>query len=230
MHRYLRLLLILLGTGSLFLVTSSYAGGIIIGRTRVIYQSSEKEAELEITNNSRERPYLIQSWIDTGDVKTRGPFIITPPLFRLNAQQENALRIELVDEEAVSKDRESMFYVNIRSIPSTSSEAGNRLKLVVKTRIKLFYRPDSLKGRAEDAFKALQFKHKEAGLVISNPSSFYVVFGALSVSGHTLKEPEFIPPHGDVTVSLPEGNPADSVKWSAINDYGGDTVLLQRQL
>lgn len=230
MRQYLRLLFIILSVGFLFSISSSYAGGIVVGRTRVIYEASEKEAELEITNNSRERPYLIQSWVDAGDGKTRGPFIITPPLFRLNAQQENALRIALVDEKGIGKDRESLFHLNIRSIPSTSGERGNRLKLVVKTRIKLFYRPESLEGRAEDAYKALQFQRKEGVLIIKNPSSYYVVFGALSVGNHTLKEPELVPPKGEVLVPLSEGRPGDSVKWRAINDYGGDTALLQRQL
>ena len=230
MRQYIHLVFIIMGVSTLFFVSPGYAGGIVIGRTRVVYQASEKEAALEVTNNSKDRPYLIQSWIDTGDVKTRGPFVITPPLFRLNAQQENTLRIQLVDDRGVSKDRESMFYLNIRSIPSMSSTPGNRLKLVVKTRIKLFYRPDSLNGRPEDAYKNLQFQHKEGRLVITNPTPYYVVFGALSVGGHTFQQPEFVPPKGEAYVALPEDNPVDSVKWSAINDYGGDAKLLERTL
>lgn len=65
--------------------TFSHAAGIQIGRTRVIYDANKKEVALSLTNTEKELPWLIQSWIDTGDGKTRGPFIVTPPLFQARA-------------------------------------------------------------------------------------------------------------------------------------------------
>jgi P pilus assembly chaperone PapD len=75
-------------------ITSSFchAAGIQIGRTRIIYDAAKKEVALPLTNSEKELPWLIQTWTDTGDGKTRGPFIVTPP-FRLDPQKEQSLRI-----------------------------------------------------------------------------------------------------------------------------------------
>ncbi|WP_459625893.1 fimbrial biogenesis chaperone, partial [Enterobacter hormaechei] len=59
------------------------AGGIVIQRTRVIYDASRKGSALPVANKGAETPFLLQSWVDIIDGKSRVPFIITPPLFRL---------------------------------------------------------------------------------------------------------------------------------------------------
>ncbi|MEG2434427.1 MAG: fimbria/pilus periplasmic chaperone, partial [Acinetobacter sp.] len=122
--------------------TFSHAAGIQIGRTRVIYDASKKEVALSLKNTETELPWLIQSWIDTGDGKTRGPFIVTPPLFRLDPQKEQNLRITW-SGQALPTDRESLFYMNVRTIPAMekSDDQKNVLRLIYKTRLKLFWRP-----------------------------------------------------------------------------------------
>jgi fimbrial chaperone protein len=95
----------------------SHAAGVQIGRTRIIYDASKKEVALPLINKEKDLPWLIQSWIDTGDGKTRGPFIITPPLFRLDPQKEQNLRITW-SGKTLPTDRESLFYMNIRTIPA----------------------------------------------------------------------------------------------------------------
>ena len=59
----------------------SHAAGIQIGRTRIIYEAGKKEIALPLVNKDRSLPWLVQSWTDTGDGKTRGPFIVTPLYF-----------------------------------------------------------------------------------------------------------------------------------------------------
>ncbi|HAY3963077.1 fimbria/pilus periplasmic chaperone, partial [Escherichia coli] len=66
-----------------FCIGQALAGGIVLQRTRVIYDASRKEAALPVANKGAETPYLLQSWVDNIDGTSRAPFIITPPLFRL---------------------------------------------------------------------------------------------------------------------------------------------------
>lgn len=68
--------------------------------------------------------------------------MVTPPLFRLGAGQENNLRI-LRTGGNLPEDRESLYWMNIKSIPSTTEKQDNvnTLQIAVKTRIKLIYRP-----------------------------------------------------------------------------------------
>jgi fimbrial chaperone protein len=207
----------------------SYGGGILVGRTRVIYDANKKEASLPLSNKSENKPFLIQSWIDNGDGKTRGPFVVTPPLFRLNANDENNLRISYTGGE-LPQDKESIFYINVRAIPSTPKNDINELRLVIKTRIKLFYRPEKLQGKPYGAYKLLTFARSGGQLLITNPSPYYVVFSYLTVGNTVLKDTDMIAPGGQLNVTLPANNTGNTVEWSAINDYGGDTTPEKRTL
>lgn len=200
----------------------SYGGGILVGRTRIIYDANKREASLPLSNRSENKPFLIQSWIDNGDGKTRGPFVVTPPLFRLNANDDNNLRISYTGAQ-LPQDKESVFYINVRAIPSTPKNETNELRLVIKTRIKLFYRPEGLQGKAYDAYKLLTFSRANGQLKITNPSSYYVVFSYLTVGNTELKDTDMIAPGGQINVNLPANNTGNNIEWSAINDYGGDT-------
>lgn len=184
---------------------------------------------MPLSNKSENKPFLIQSWIDNGDGKTRGPFVVTPPLFRLNANDENNLRISYTGGE-LPQDKESIFYINVRAIPSTPKNDINELRLVIKTRIKLFYRPEKLQGKPYDAYKLLTFARSGGQLLITNPSPYYVVFSYLTVGNTVLKDTDMIAPGGQLNVTLPANNTGNTVEWSAINDYGGDTTPEKRTL
>lgn len=75
--------------------------------------------------------------------KKQSDFTITPPLFRLNAEKTNALRIFLT-ENKLPNDRESLFWLNIKTIPATE-RTENSLQIAFKTQMKLIYRPKALK-------------------------------------------------------------------------------------
>lgn len=75
------------------LTLTSVSAGVIIGGTRIIFDGTKKEASIGITNPDNV-PYLIQSWIDVQDEQSgKAPFIITPPLYRLDGGQKNLERI-----------------------------------------------------------------------------------------------------------------------------------------
>jgi P pilus assembly chaperone PapD len=46
---------------------------------------------------------------------------------------------------ALPQDKESLFWLNIKAIPS-ASQVDNTLQIAIKTRIKLIYRPATMKG------------------------------------------------------------------------------------
>ena len=81
--------------------------GVIIGGTRVIFEGAKKEATINITKPDN-TPYLIQSWIDMQDgVSGNAPFIITPPLYRLDGGQKNLERIVMTG--SLPQEQESLF-------------------------------------------------------------------------------------------------------------------------
>ncbi|CNK24034.1 putative fimbrial chaperone protein [Yersinia enterocolitica] len=202
-------------------VIHSAQAGVLVGGTRVIYDGAKKEATLSVTNQDKSTPYLIQSWVDNIEAtnNNKAPFIITPPLFRLDAGQESNLRI-LLAGGSLPQDRESAYWLNVKTIPSSKKTDGNQLFISIKNRIKLFYRPAGLVGQAADAYKALSFSRQGQQLNISNPTPYYVSFHTLKVGSSEIKGPLMIAPKGTLTADLP-ANASGTVSWQAITDFGG---------
>ncbi|EKM0526602.1 fimbrial biogenesis chaperone [Cronobacter turicensis] len=212
----------------ILLVHNATAGGIVVGGTRVIYEGNKKEAALSIKNNSAASPFLLQSWVDNGDGKTRGPFMVTPPLFRIEPEEDHELRIAKTG--SLPEDRESLFYLNIRAIPPSSPEAVNTLKLVVKTRIKLFYRPQALVVDAQTAYQQLKFHLAEGHLLAENPTPFYMVFDSLKIGATRIQSADMLAPFASQRFALPATETGRVVSWRVINDYGGVTKPETRSL
>lgn len=208
------------------LISSSVQAGVIVGATRVVYESDKKEVSLSVKNPEEKRKYLIQTWVenelDTNKVKT--PFIVTPPLFRLDAGQENQIRI-IATGNNLPTDRESVFWINVKSIPSVEKSDQNRLLISVNTRMKLFWRPAELNSKPENvaaAYKKLTFKVQGNTLRVTNPTPYYVSFSELKVGSKNIENPGMVPPKGESVITVPQGS-TGKITWKAINDYGGAT-------
>ena len=75
---------------SLLLLSATAQAGIVMGGTRVIYEEGKREASMSVTNADNAVPYLVQSWVDNYSATKNNapPFIVTPPLFRLDPEQK----------------------------------------------------------------------------------------------------------------------------------------------
>lgn len=174
----------------LVVVSQTSWAGVVVGGTRVVYDGSKKEASISVNNPEATKPYLIQSWVEevTPTGTRKAPFIMTPPLFRLDAGQENVLRIIRTGGH-FPENKESVFWVNIKSIPSSEKTDTNQLQIAVKTRIKLFFRPVGLSGNATDAYKALKFTRSGNQLLVNNPTPYHISFYKVNVGVKKLKIP-----------------------------------------
>lgn len=192
----------------------------------------EKEAALPVANRSENLPYLLQSWVENAQGTARGPFIITPPLFRLDSGSDSSLRI-IKSSENIINNKESLFFINVRAIPAKSQSAdsnNNMLTLVFKTRIKLFYRPANLTGKPYDAYKSLEYKYSNSKLDIYNPSAYHVVFAGIALGNTDLTSKiDYIAPGEHKQIEVP-ASAGKTVQWAAINDYGGATKTETRTL
>lgn len=200
-------------------LSASVNAGVVIGGTRVIYDGGKKEASLSV-NNPDSVPFLIQSWIDTqSGGAEKAPFIITPPLYRLDQGQQNVMRI--VRAGNLPEDKESMFWLNIKSIPSAPKKE-NTLQVAVKTRIKLIYRPTALKGSAPE-LQADKLTWQKVGnqVQVTNPTKFYMNFNQITVNGKALPDVTFVAPGDSARFDLPVGVSSGALVFKIISDYGG---------
>jgi len=213
---------------------------IVIAGTRVVFPAQQGEVTVRLTNDS-DHPALVEAWIDEGDINStpdnaKSPFLITPPLFRMESGKDQSLRIIYTQgSQPLPTDRESLFWLNVLEIPPKPSGpqfAGrNYLQFAIRSRLKLFYRPASLQGDAMKAPDKLVFKATDrsgAALDVHNPSPYYVTISKLSLGadGKPLDGVSgMIAPFGDLHLTLKNLAQAPSagtpVAFTSINDYGG---------
>ncbi|MBS0863187.1 fimbrial biogenesis chaperone [Enterobacter mori] len=192
--------------------------GVIIGGTRVIFEGAKKEATINITNPDN-TPYLIQSWIDMQDgVSGKTPFIITPPLYRLDGGQKNLERIVMTG--SLPQEQESLFWLNIKAIPSASQQM-NALQIAVKTRIKLIYRPEGLRASTpEEQATKLTWQQSGNAIQVNNPTPYVINFNEITLGGRKLDDVTYVLPGASARFLLPEGVSGHSLTFKVINDYG----------
>jgi P pilus assembly chaperone PapD len=194
--------------------------GVVVGGTRLIYDGGKKESALNI-NNPDAVPYLIQSWVDAqeGD-SAKAPFIITPPLFRLDGGQNNLLRVVRAGGN-LPTDRESLYWLNVKAIPSVEKKE-NTLQIAIKTRIKLIYRPQGLVGNLEEAAGKVTWRRNGDRLQVTNPSPYYLTFFNLKLNGRAITGNTMVAPQASASFPLPTASgTGGSLSWQIINDYGG---------
>lgn len=215
MQKYLKVLI----AGWLLVGAAAHAG-VVTGGTRLIYPGGKKESLLSVTNNDA-TPYLIQSWVESN--KGAAPFLLTPPLFRLEGEQQT--RLWVIYSGGLPENKESMFWMNIKAIPSSQAKAGaNTLQIAIKTRIKLIYRPKSIEGTPEMVTEQLRWTRSGNTLQVMNPTAFYMNFAEVKVGGAEVKEANWVGPGETARFQLP-GVSAGALQWKLINDYGGTGAL-----
>lgn len=193
--------------------------GVIIGGTRIIYDGNKREASISV-NNPDNMPYLIQSWIETQNRGTeKAPFIITPPLYRLDPTQQNIERIVITG--TLPQDKESLYWLNIKAIPSAPKKE-NTLQIAVKTSLKLIYRPASLKGIIpDDQADKLSWSVVGNQIQVTNPTPFVMNFNEITVGGRKLENVTYVLPGLTAHFDLPRDIHGGKTTFTVINDYGG---------
>ncbi len=210
---------------------------IVITGTRVIYPESSREVDVRLTNAAK-FPVLVQAWIDDGDASVapnemKVPFILMPPVFRVESKKGQALRVIFTGEE-LPKDRESVYWLNVLEIPPKSPDAdtANSLQIAFRTRIKLFYRPTALQESPSSVHEQLKWKiiRNDDGkqvLNIDNPSPYYISFNQIMLKWSGKEEKfkvKMIPPFSQMDFEAEKEkvnikSPA-VISYSLINDYG----------
>lgn len=220
------------------------SASVVIAGTRVIFNAAEGETTVRLTNENT-RPALVETWIDDGNANStpdtaHTPFLITPPLFRMDANKDQSLRILYVQgAKPLPTDRESVFWLNVLEVPPKPTGpqfAGkNYLQFAIRSRIKLFYRPAKLPDDVLKAPDQLTFKAAASGqnvtLVAHNPTPYYITISSISLGADKTSiqgADGMVAPFGDLRLPLKGRAQAPAVgtpiTFVTINDYGaGDT-------
>ena len=96
------------------------AAAVVVDGTRVVYPAAKREVTINIRNPGA-TPSLVQAWLDAGDPhakpgESKVPFVLTPPLFRIDPTKVQSLRL-VYTHDPLREDRESLFWLNVLDIP-----------------------------------------------------------------------------------------------------------------
>lgn len=231
-------------SGCLFLFFSVWCShvnaSITMTGTRIIYNGSAKSTDVHLKNKDA-IPYVVQSWFDNGNMaegpekSAQVPFIATPPAFRIQPGEGQIIRIVYTKGKALPQDRESLFYFNFMQIPpansgqSLTADTQNSLLIMLRNRVKLFYRPAGLAGDPQKILENLQVHRISGnngfGLTVKNNQPWYVTVAALQLSGSTetlRPKNDMISPFSSETYHFSRTVGADKqrVRITLINDQG----------
>lgn len=210
---------------SLTFCSQSMAAFVLNG-TRFIYEEGKKNISFTVTNEA-DKTYGGQVWIDNTDQGDGIHMIPQPPFFKIGAKQKQIIRIINTDS-SLPKDRESLFWLNVQEIPpkpEKNDTEGNILAIAMNTRVKLIYRPLSIKNERKDAENKLILEQRGNETWLKNPTPYYMALTGVKVDGKdvslsnkTLADIARFSPFSEVSLGKKiSGN----VSVNAINDWGG---------
>lgn len=205
------------------------------GATRLIYPSNSNGVTLTV-KNPQSYPVLVQSEVIGEDQKSKAPFIVTPPLFRLDGHQQSRIKIISTDNHE-SDIKESLYWLCLTGIPpepdsewtdddfkkrNTGSKATLLTQLRIKTCLKLLIRPSSLKGTPDDFASSLTWKKNGKVLTVNNPTPFFMNLKSVQLGNKSVDSLNYVPPMGTLELEISPGAHGP-VHWQLITDYGGDS-------
>ncbi|CAM3249981.1 putative fimbrial chaperone YcbF [Klebsiella spallanzanii] len=209
----------------LLLSVTQARAGVVIGGTRFIYSAQMPTLSIPVSNTSAD-DWLIDSHIQSAQrwpgaaiaPVSKPPFIITPPLFRLAAGQENTLRVTWTGVR-LPADRESLFTLSIAAIPS-GKPGVNSVQMAFRSALKFIYRPTGLTGNAQQAYRQLRWSLMPDGLTVQNPGPYYVTLFLLNVNGNPVDAAGVVAPFSTRKTTWCRRATRCAVRWQSINDYG----------
>ncbi|WP_312211312.1 fimbria/pilus periplasmic chaperone [Pseudescherichia sp.] len=209
---------------ALLAVTSLPAwSGVYIYGTRVIYPAAQKEVTVQLMNQG-DRSSLVQAWIDDGDTQTPPekldvPFLLTPPVVKVKGNTGQQLKIKFTKAN-LPQDRESLFYLNVLDIPPNEihDSENNKLKFALQNRIKLIYRPASIKSVNKETFSRLHIKRASDGLTVENNSANWLTITEIKGAAKINKETLVLAPRANL--KLPGAPHTGKYAVTLIDDYG----------
>jgi len=182
------------GALALLMVAGAAHSKVVVHGTRVVYPAQDREVVLRMSNLDEAKPSVMQVWLDAGDSastpdKVEVPFVVTPPVFRIEGGGRQALRLSYTGE-TLPQDRESLFWINVLEVPPILKDQEGQegaLEFSYRTRLKTFFRPrgleqaDSFKAPGLLVWSALPKGSSATALKIENPTPFHVSLAKVEV-------------------------------------------------
>ncbi|WP_196319678.1 molecular chaperone [Burkholderia cepacia] len=211
----------------------AHAGVVVVG-TRFVMAAPQTQLSISVRNTANS-PFLVSSKVvgrdERGEIGFQVaasapdegvlmvPFVITPPLFRLDGGRANTIRLLCTGCQYLPADRESVFGVSVAGIPA-GHVVPNTVQLAVRSHFKLLYRPANLPGSPKTAYQKLRWLRRGANVEVINPTPYYITMFRVEVNDHELPAAGMVPPYGRRRESWCSAESVCNLKWRSLDDFG----------
>lgn len=217
------------GFATLLFFSVQTNASLVLQGTRIIFPSDKKAVGIQLTNYS-EQATLTQSWVDEGNLDstpetTNAPFIVTPPVTKIAANDGVQLRIRFIGDK-LPTNKESVFYLNVLDIAPKPKQinSANLLQFAIQTRIKVFYRPIALINKPDDSINNIQFHLAKDGIIVNNPTPYFLSIANIYLAnneGRSITKSSMIAPFSSqVFPSTATINHGENITMIYIDDAG----------
>ena len=212
--------------------------GLSLNAMRVIYLEKDQHGVPVTFSNNTTNKWLLQSSVREMNDQNheisarRAPFIVLPPLVKTDAQGNLILRVLRTGGEFPS-DRESVFYLSVKMIPSVPEQQNNQahINIAYVNNLRIFYRPSGLAARGTAAAaQRLTFRLDDDRITATNPTAYYIPLALLEINKMAISAKALrvmVPPQGESSYQLPENHAAlpetVNVRWRATDEDGNAT-------
>ncbi|EFH6848542.1 TPA: molecular chaperone [Escherichia coli] len=207
---------------------------IKIDKSRLIFNEDEF-GEILTVYNTHEYPVLVQTYLLNEDKQTKNnKFISTPPIFKLDANQQSKIRIVPKAVTSDSGNKESLSWVCVKGIPPKTGDVWDEgyekspkksnlmVNIAVSNCIKLIARPPSLPPIDSNSKLKVNWKISKGKLVAFNLTPYYINFNSLAVNEKVISNGEYVAPYSRKEITVNGGiRKGQNVSWEFITDLGG---------
>lgn len=221
---------------TVLLCCQNVQASVVMTGTRIIYPADAKEKSIQLVNNDN-FPNVVQLWTDIDNPQSApesadGPFVVLPAIAKVKANSGQTIRL-IYTGEALPSDRESVFYLNFLQIPPAEKASSNENKMLImlRNRLKIFYRPEGLNVSVAEVPSLIDFSVKSQAnglqVEVANASPYFASFtrGSLNYQGREVVLPvEMVAPFSKVSwavdnIKLVPQTQA-TINFTLVNDLG----------
>lgn len=218
-----------------FLLSSFSQAAVVMTGTRVIFPANQTDKTIQLHNKDK-TPNIVQVWLDRGNENSTpdtadAPFIIHPPIFKMAPLQGQTLRLIFTGKKQdFPENKETLFFLNFSEIPASKAEQTDKNKLMVifKNRVKVFYRPMNLPYPAHEMAKHIHYKFLENGAQVNiiNASPYYANIADIHILQNgkklLLTKNSMIEPFNSKSYAIPSAyiHKNNAINLTLLNDYG----------
>ena len=197
----------------------AFAEGLGFDKTRLVISEGQTGGSVVLDNRTN-KGYIVRAHLEDSEHVKTDSGVVRPPLFQVKPQQAGRIRV-VVDPKKVATDRETMFWLYTKSYPAKSpEEVKQQLNFNFVIQMKVFYRPNGLKGTLLNAAEKLQWRYDKGQLFVKNDSPFNISLAGFLIDDKPIDTNIVIKPYSEINSGVILKAKLNKLTWFIIDDLG----------